>query len=74
MLILMAVIAAAIGYLLGSVNSAIITVRLLKHEDVRNFGSGNAGLTNTMRCFGKACGILLLRLNKIRLISLNRAI
>ena len=60
MLILMAVIAAAIGYLLGSINSAIITVRLLKHEDVRNFGSGNAGLTNTMRCFGKACGILTL--------------
>ena len=60
MLILMAVIAAAIGYLLGSVNSAIITVRLLKHEDVRDFGSGNAGLTNTMRCFGKGCGILTL--------------
>ncbi len=60
MLILMAVIAAAIGYLLGSINSAIITVRLLKHEDVRQFGSGNAGLTNTLRCFGKGCGLLTL--------------
>jgi len=32
----------------------------LKHEDVRKFGSGNAGLTNVLRCFGKGCGILTL--------------
>ena len=53
-------IAAAIGYLIGSLNGAIVTVRLLKHEDVRKFGSGNAGLTNVLRCFGKGCGILTL--------------
>ena len=52
MLILSLVIAACVGYLMGSINSAIITVRLLRHEDVRQFGSGNAGLTNTLRCFG----------------------
>jgi len=44
---------AVISYLMGSCNSAIITVRLMKGEDIRNFGSGNAGLTNTLRCFGK---------------------
>lgn len=60
MVILSCVIAAVIGYLMGSINSAILTVRLLKHEDIRNFGSGNAGLTNTIRCFGKGCGILTL--------------
>ena len=42
-----------ISYLLGSCNSAIIVVRLLKHEDIREHGSKNAGLTNTFRCFGK---------------------
>lgn len=52
--------AAACGYLLGSVNGAIVSVRLLKHEDVRKFGSHNAGLTNTIRCFGKGCGALTL--------------
>lgn len=41
------------AYLIGSCNSAIIVVRLLKHEDIRNFGSKNAGLTNVLRCFGK---------------------
>lgn len=53
-----ALIAAICGYLLGSLNGAIVSVRLFKHEDVRKFGSGNAGLTNVLRCFGKGCGIL----------------
>ena len=60
MIVLSLFIAAALGYLLGSVNSAIIVVRLLKHEDIREFGSGNAGLTNTLRCFGKTCALLTL--------------
>lgn len=53
-------IAALISYLLGSCNFSIIVVRLLKNEDVRNFGSHNAGLTNTLRCFGKGCALLTL--------------
>ncbi len=53
-------IAAVISYLLGSCNSAIITVRIMKGEDVRKFGSGNAGLTNTLRCFGKLPALITL--------------
>ena len=53
-------IAAAIGFLLGGLNGAIASVRLFKHEDIRKFGSGNAGLTNVLRCFGKGCGIVTL--------------
>ena len=48
------------AYLIGSCNSAIIVVRLLKHEDIRNFGSKNAGLTNTLRCFGKGPALVTL--------------
>ena len=59
-LILSIVIAAVIGYLMGSINSAITVVRLMKHEDVRQFGSGNAGLTDTLRCFGKLCALFTL--------------
>lgn len=55
-----ALLAAACGYLIGSVNGAIITVRLLKGKDIRDYGSKNAGLTNTIRCFGKGCGVLTL--------------
>lgn len=54
------VITAVISYLLGSCNSAIITVRLMKGEDIRKFGSGNAGLTNTLRCFGKLPALITL--------------
>ena len=60
MLILSILIASVCGYLLGSINSAILTVKILKHEDIRNFGSGNAGLTNTLRCFGKQCALFTL--------------
>ena len=52
--------AALCGYLLGSFNGAITSVYLLRHVDVRDYGSHNAGLTNTIRCFGKGCGILTL--------------
>lgn len=60
MIFLSCLAAGVIGYLLGSCNFAIIVVRLLKGEDIRNFGSHNAGLTNTLRCFGKGCAILTL--------------
>ena len=41
------------GYLLGSLNSAVIVSRCLYHDDVRAHGSGNAGLTNMFRVYGK---------------------
>ncbi len=60
MLILAIAVTAVLSYLLGSCNSAIIVVRLLKHEDIREHGSKNAGLTNTLRCFGKVPALLTL--------------
>ena len=59
-LIIAGVISAVVSYLLGSCNSSIIVVRLLKHEDVREHGSKNAGLTNTLRCYGKLPALLTL--------------
>ena len=51
---------AIISYLLGSCNSSIILVRLLYKEDIREHGSKNAGLTNTLRCYGKLPALLTL--------------
>lgn len=42
-----------VAYLLGSVNSAIFTSKLLYNDDIRRHGSGNAGLTNMLRTYGK---------------------
>ena len=41
-----------VAYMLGSVNTAIILVRLVYREDIREKGSGNAGMTNVMRNYG----------------------
>ncbi|MBR1591407.1 MAG: glycerol-3-phosphate 1-O-acyltransferase PlsY [Ruminococcus sp.] len=54
------VISAVIAYLLGSINSSIIVVRLIKGKDIRTMGSKNAGLTNTLRCCGKKCALFTL--------------
>ncbi|MBQ3161716.1 MAG: glycerol-3-phosphate 1-O-acyltransferase PlsY [Oscillospiraceae bacterium] len=59
-LIIAGLISVIISYLLGSCNSSIITVRLLKHEDIREHGSKNAGLTNTLRCYGKIPALITL--------------
>lgn len=48
------------AYIIGSLNSAIITVFLLKREDIREHGSNNAGLTNVYRCFGAGCAAVTL--------------
>lgn len=60
MLVFAIALSVVISYLLGSCNSAIIVGKLLKHKDIRNYGSKNAGLTNTLRCFGKGCALLTL--------------
>lgn len=53
--------AIAIPYLLGSVNSAIIISKCLYKDDIRRHGSGNPGLTNMLRTYGKgAAGLTLL--------------
>ncbi len=58
--VLYIVLTAAISYLLGSISFAVIVSRTLAKKDVRDYGSGNAGLTNVIRNFGKLPGILTL--------------
>ena len=48
------VVIVLIGYLLGNLNGAVCMSNLVAHEDVRDQGSGNAGLTNFLRTYGAA--------------------
>ena len=61
MKILLAVIlAGALGYFLGSLNFAIIVVKIITGKDIRTMGSKNGGLTNTYRCCGAVPALLTL--------------
>jgi len=50
--ILLAAAVALASYLLGCFNGAVIVSKYILRNDVRNHGSGNAGLTNFYRVFG----------------------
>ena len=45
-------IIAVCAYLFGSLSFAIIVSKVTLGKDIRNYGSGNAGLTNTYRTMG----------------------
>lgn len=53
------IICLAIGYVFGLFQTAYIYGRL-HGIDIRNYGSGNAGTTNTMRVLGTKAGLLVL--------------
>jgi acyl phosphate:glycerol-3-phosphate acyltransferase len=55
-----------IAYLIGSVPFSVIAGKLLKGIDVREYGSGNAGATNTFRVLGKKAGIPVLLLDVLK--------
>ena len=51
--------ALASGYLLGSLNTAVIVGKMYG-RDIRDHGSKSAGLTNTLRVLGKTAAVLVL--------------
>lgn len=55
---LYALISCVCAYLVSSVNTSIIVTKIVKHEDIRKMGSGNAGFTNVLRCVGKVPAII----------------
>lgn len=56
--IFLVIVAALQAYILGSLNFAVIISKIFAKKDVRNFGSGNAGMTNMLRVFGVLPGLL----------------
>ena len=57
------VIAAILGYLLGSIPFGYLLVRFFRKSDIRNSGSGNIGATNVIRSGAKWLGIATLILD-----------
>lgn len=59
-------ISFVVAYLIGSISFSIIFTRAIKKVDIRNYGSGNAGATNTMRVLGKGPAIAVLLLDALK--------
>lgn len=60
---------AAIGYLLGSLNGAIIISRLIYRSDIRKYGSGNAGTTNMVRTFGWKRAVFVITIDALKVVA-----
>lgn len=54
-----------LGYLIGSLNFAIIYSKL-KKDDIRNHGSKNAGATNVLRTYGKIPALIVFLLDILK--------
>lgn len=60
MIIICFILTAVVPYLLCGINSAIIVTKIKTGKDIRTMGSGNAGLTNTLRTQGKLAALFVL--------------
>lgn len=62
------VIALAVGYFLGSIPFALVIGKIFYKTDIRQFGSGNLGGTNTGRVLGKKAGISVMVLDVLKVV------
>lgn len=65
-LIIILIICAVPAYVLGSVNGAIIASISIYRKDIREYGSGNPGLTNFYRVFGKGGALLVIVIDVVK--------
>ena len=60
LLAVLCLIGGVAAYFLGSMNFAIIISKVKFHDDIRRYGSGNGGMTNMLRTFGKTAAAFTL--------------
>lgn len=48
-----------LAYLVGSFPTGVLIGKIFFHKDIRDYGSGNIGTTNTFRVLGKKAGIFV---------------
>ena len=68
-MLLSVLLAALISYLLGNINGAVIISRLMGKKDVREQGSGNAGLTNFLRVYGPSSAVLVVAIDVLKAVA-----
>lgn len=58
--VVLALTVAVVSYFCGCFNGAVIVSKYILKDDVRNHGSGNAGLTNFHRTFGGGLTVVVI--------------
>ncbi len=66
MKVVLLILTAVAAYFLGGVNGAIVSSVSFFHRDVRNYGSGNAGLTNYLRTFGTSSIVFVILIDILK--------
>ena len=69
MFFVLMLITALPAYILGSVNGAIIISKAFFRKDIRDYGSGNPGLTNFYRVFGKVGVLLVIVIDVVKTVA-----
>ena len=62
-------VAAVIAYFCGCFNGAVIVSKYILRDDVRNHGSGNAGLTNFYRTFGGPLTVVVILCDVLKAVA-----
>lgn len=62
----MTAIVIVLAYLLGSIPSGIWIGKYFYQTDIRKYGSGNSGTTNTFRVLGKKAGSIVLIMDMLK--------
>lgn len=65
-MVLATLLIAVAAYLLGSIPTGYLLVRIFRHQDIRSVGSGNIGATNVLRSGGKALGAATFLLDMLK--------
>jgi glycerol-3-phosphate acyltransferase PlsY len=55
-----------LSYLMGSIPFSLVVGKLFFKKDIRNYGSGNLGGTNTGRVLGKGAGLAVMILDQLK--------
>ena len=67
--ILVALFCLALGYVFGSIPTAVWVGKIFFHQDPRDYGSHNAGGTNAGRLWGKKVGFIIIVLDMVKTIA-----
>jgi acyl phosphate:glycerol-3-phosphate acyltransferase len=65
-MILASFLIVVVAYLLGSIPTGYLLVRLFRNQDIRSVGSGNIGATNVLRSGGKGLGAATFLLDMLK--------